>query len=336
MAVGGAGGNSGRAGLLLPLTGRFAGLGASMSQAARLAAPETDPVLRLDPRDTAEAGGAANAATRATTAGAGILLGPVFAEDARAARAAAPAATPVVAFSNTSALEGPGLYVMGLTPAQSIAAILLYARRQGVRRAVVLSTPQPIGREAEQAARRVGAETGIEIAAVTWTPGPGAAAGGREQLLSQITSAAGGRPDAVLIPEGGETLLAFARLLSGAGLQLLGTTQWTGGGFAAPELDGAWFAAPDPAGFAAFADSYSTAYGQAPGVLAGLAYDAVIMARLMAGTPGAGFESIARADGFPGVVGRFRFRPDGRCERDLAILAVSGGGASVVDSVASA
>ena len=42
-------------------------------------------------------------------------------------------------------VAGQGAFVMGITPAQSVAAAFSYARAQGVRRVAVVSAPGPLG-----------------------------------------------------------------------------------------------------------------------------------------------------------------------------------------------
>ena len=36
-------------------------------------------------------------------------------------------------------------------------------------------------------------------------------------------------------------------------------------------------------------------------------------------------DGLTRKDGFTGVLGPFRFLPDGRCQRDLAVLSIENG-----------
>ena len=46
---------------------------------------------------------------------------------------------------------------------------------------------------------------------------------------------------------------------------------------------------------------------------------------------GFGAEAITQASGFTGVDGVFRFRPDGRVERGLAVYEMQAGGPVVID-----
>ena len=73
----------------------------------------------------------------------------------------------------------------------------------------------------------------------------------------------------------------MARALAAAGLnsqkvQILGTGLWNDARVSAsPALQGAWFAAPENAGFQAFAQRYRAKFGCDPTRIATLGYDAV-------------------------------------------------------------
>lgn len=319
----GSGSAAGRAGLVLPLEGRFGTLGRKMVRAAELANRE-DGVLSLTIHDSSSDAGAA--AKAAMDAGADMVLGPLLGRQMAAVRRSTGGHVPVISFSNDTGLAGPDSFVMGLAPEQSIVPILSYARGQGVKRVSVLSAPGALGERTARIAEAAASDLGLAPVqvAIRTAPGPEAA---REAL--RLPS--GRLPDAVLLPDGGPTLLAHARALSGTGLQVLGTAQWSTGTLAgSPVLTGAWFAAPDPTGFTEFSDAFESGTGDAPGVLAALAYDAVSMARTLAAAGRLDRSGLLRAEGFAGAAGRFRFRADGQCSRDLAIFAMEPGGPRVV------
>jgi hypothetical protein len=146
-------------------------------------------------------------------------------------------------------------------------------------------------------------------------------------------------------PTGG--LAYIAEALRGNGLdadqaQFLGLQRWdvSAEALAVPSLQGGVFAAPDPALVGAFNGRYRAAYGESPHELAGLAYDGVAAvgamiaeAKAQGGSP---FSTarLTKSSGFAGVYGPFRFLPDGQVQRNLAILEVQGGRASVAESAA--
>ena len=155
-----------------------------------------------------------------------------------------------------------------------------------------------------------------------------------------VTDTAGALPfDAVLLPVGGQALASIAPLLpyfdvDPATVRFLGTGQWDAPGIGRePALVGGWFAAPDPAGRASFDNRYQAAFGAPPPRLATLAYDATALSAVLAGRPGGPdftIEALTVVDGFAGIDGLFRFAPDGRVERSLAVLEVNRESATMI------
>jgi ABC-type branched-subunit amino acid transport system substrate-binding protein len=132
-------------------------------------------------------------------------------------------------------------------------------------------------------------------------------------------------------------MAALAPVLASSGVkaQILGTGVWNDPRvLRLPALQGAWFAAPDNAGYAAFAQRYKARFNADPLRLATLAYDAASLTAALARTQGAQRFSTAvltNPSGFNGIDGVFRFTPDGPNERGLAVMQVSGGMATVVN-----
>ncbi len=145
--------------------------------------------------------------------------------------------------------------------------------------------------------------------------------------------------DAVLLPVGGQQLKTLAPMLASYGIDharvhYLGTGIWDDPSLLAePDLDGGWYAAADPSGRADFEKRFQALYGHAPPRLATLAYDATALAgALTRGEQGANFtaEALDNENGFLGLDGIFRLRPDGRVERGLAVIEIHKSGATVV------
>ena len=309
----------GDAALLLPLSGEAGALGRNMERAAGLgsaAGGSAQPPV-FDTHDTVD--GARLAAREALDGGARLLLGPLRADQTPAVLAEAGAA-PVVTFSNDDRLAAQGAFVMGVTPAQSVAAAFSYARAQGVRRVAVVAAPGPLGETSAAAAREVAAAGGLTLSSILLRQGAGG-------IASELRAAGGGvLPDAVFLPDGGPALVDFAQALSGSGVQLMGGVQWgvqDVAGVAA--LNGAWFAAPPPAAFVRFLDDFQARFGESAGVVTALGYDAALLAAALGAARRLDRTGLIRADGFSGVLGRYRFREDGRCLRDLAMLTIDNG-----------
>jgi hypothetical protein len=94
-----------------------------------------------------------------------------------------------------------------------------------------------------------------------------------------------------------------------------------------------WFAAPPPEARQKFIERFTAAYGRTPPRIASLGYDAVALAASLADAPpGARFtpERLTNPNGFAGIDGLFRFGPDGRIERGLAVNEVLADGVAAV------
>jgi ABC-type branched-subunit amino acid transport system substrate-binding protein len=318
--------------LVVPLTGADAGVGSSLANAANLALTDTgEKSLRLNIYDSAGPGGAAAATQRAVAEGAGLILGPLLAADVRAAAPVARrASVPVIAFSNDESVAGDGVYLIGLSPTQSIARVVGFAREKGAVRFAGLIPSGLYGERASQALNRAVRSAGGRVTALenfSRSPASARAAAGRLRVKGGF--------DAVLIADGGQTAAVAAPVLPGAA-KLLGTELWANdkqlGKTAA--LRGAWYAAAPDTRFAQLASRYRARYGKSPYRLASLAYDSVLLAARAAKAWPIGRPFPARTlgdrEGFVGVDGTFRFGRDGVADRLLEVRQVTGAGTSVV------
>lgn len=321
--------------MLLPLTGQAAGIGQTMSHAAQLAQGASGRIIDLDILDTqGRPERAAEAAGTAVDDGAQLVLGPLFGDEVPSVMRAIDGRAPLVTFSNNALLADQGAFVFGITPDQSVSAILRYARDRGVKSFAVVAEPGDLGRRAVSIAQSVATETGLKLTSTRYLNGNG----NQSTLLDDLRADGKGRlPDAVLLPDGGSNLGGLATLFDGTGMQLLGTVQWSRQDLAnMPALVDAWFAAPDPRAFSSFTEAYQARYAGNAGILAGLAFDAVTMAQNLALSGNLDRAGITLPAGFSGVVGDFRFRADGQCRRDMAILAVNAASVNVVDKITAA
>ncbi len=122
---------------------------------------------------------------------------------------------------------------------------------------------------------------------------------------------------------------------SSPSVRFLGTGLWDDPAVVGePMLQSGWFAAPSPNAWQDFSARYRLTYGDAPPRLASLSYDAVSLVSILSnGIPYRRFTEGALTDpnGFAGVDGIFRFRPDGGADRGLAVLQVNQEGFTIVD-----
>lgn len=332
-----------------------------------------DAHLTLLPRDTrGTADGAAAAARDLLDRGVRILIGPLTAGEVAAVKPiAAERGVPVLAFSTAATLAGDGTYLLGFLPGEEVRRIVAFAHDKGAQRFAVLAPATPYGQLVSDALRQAAAEQKVAVVqSVTFDPtaiDPSPAVrqlakydsrkaaldAQRKQLqlardpasqeaLKRLSDQqlAGDVPfDAVLLPVGGQQLKTLAPMLASYGIDharvhYLGTGIWDDPTLLAePDLDGGWYAAPDPAGRADFEKRFQALYGHAPPRLATLAYDATALAgALTRGEQGANFtaDALDNENGFLGLDGIFRLRPDGRVERGLAVIEIHKSGATVV------
>jgi branched-chain amino acid transport system substrate-binding protein len=347
-------------GLLLPLSGPNASLGQGMLDAAQMALFDIKggrvALLPRDTRGTAE--GAAAAARDALDHGARLLIGPLTAPEVEAVKpVAAERRVAVLAFSTAVSVAGGGTYVLGLLPSEEVRRVVGFAHQKGAQRFAVLAPETAYGQLVADALKAEAAAEQVSIAATAFfdpnaidlAPSVRQLANysGRKQLANAPAPASEEAPaagdvgfDAVLLPEGGQQLKMLAPMLPQYGVdpahvRYLGTGLWDGDPTlsAEPALEGAWYAAPDPTGRVDFEKRFAALYGHAPPRLATLAYDATALAAALSrGLEGADVspEALTNPNGFVGLDGIFRLRPDGRVERGLAVIEIHRAGNVVV------
>lgn len=355
--------------LLAPLTGPNAERGMSLVQAAKLALdmPGAPALDVIDTHGTPD--GAAAAATAAISGGAGLILGPLTnVETAAAAGPANAAGVAMLAFTSDSTQSRPGVWILGLTPGQQVRRMVTASMAQGKSRFAALLPPNDYGRALSvaysEAVASAGAGSpniatvgnGVQAANVAVRDMSGYAsrrgpldaeikaarashsAGGRKEAAELSRKSIAGPPfDTLLMGATGDQLAQLASMLpyydiDTPPVRILGPALWAvpaarGGA----NLDGAWYAAPDPAARSAFDQQYTAKYGTpAPG-LADLAYDAAAIARVTAANGGFSAGSLTRPEGFSGVDGVLGLQTNGTVRRGLALFEIQRGGAQMIE-----
>jgi branched-chain amino acid transport system substrate-binding protein len=223
--------------------------------------------------------------------------------------------------------------VMGIAAPPQVRRVVDHAIDAGIKRFATFAPQTPYG---EQMARtlesHVAVRGGTVVAAELYDPRSRDLMPSARRLATEAQSKGAGEGKlAILIPVAPPALSAVLSTLAAAGLdkdavQFIGTGVWDVNGIGAEAmLRGAWYAAPDPARRADFERRFTSTYGKPPHRLATLAYDGVALAgQLARRKPGGDFtaEAITNPNGWSGVDGIFRFLPDGRSERALAVLEV--------------
>jgi len=331
-----------KAALLLPLSGPNAAVGRAMQEAAQLAVFDLgEEKFTLLPRDTGGTPeGAVAAADAALADGAQIILGPLLGVEARpVGERAAARGVPVISFTNDRSVAGNNVYVFGLTPASQVDRVVELAQSRGARRFAGLIPEGAYGDAVDSALRnavqRVGGQlVVVERYAQSGDPSPAVrrlASGGARGARGDIGF------DAVLLPEFGDRLLSVSPFLpyydiDPATVRYLGVAAWEEARFyREPSLAGAWFAAPPPEPRNVFAEKFRQLHGRTPPRIAALAYDATTLGIYLAKSGGeVSPPKLQAPQGFAGVDGLFRLRPDGTTERGLAVLEIRREGPQIV------
>ena len=329
-----------RIALLLPLSGGAAPIGQAMQQAAEMALFDTGAkelaLAAYDSGDSADT--AMEAYRKARTDGVAMVLGPLFGTSAKAlAPLVAQGGANVVSFSNDESVAQRGVWIMGIAAPPQVRRVVDYSVESGIRRFAAFAPQTSYGEQMVRALESQATIRGATVAGVELYD-PNSA----DLVTSAKRLAAGLKGDgklAILVPVAPPRLSTALAALAAAGLdnksaQFIGTGVWDVPNVGADAMArGAWYAAPDPARRADFERRFLATYGRPPNRLATLAYDGVALAGNLARLkPGGDFsaEAITNPNGWSGVDGIFRFLPDGRSERALAVIEVQGNRGTVV------
>jgi branched-chain amino acid transport system substrate-binding protein len=329
-----------RIALLLPLSGRTAPIGQSLQQAAEMALFDTGAKeLALAAYDSGEsAETAVEAYRKARLDGAALVLGPLFGTSATAlAPLVAQGGANVVSFSNDEQAAQPGVWIMGIAAPPQVRRVVDYAADQGIKRFAAFAPQSAYGQQMVQTMESQVVQRGGRVVAVELFDANSPELFPAARRLAD--AAKGEEKLAVLVPVAPPRLSSAVAALIAAGIdtkeaQLLGTGVWDVPNVGQDTvLRGAWYAAPDPARRADFERRFLATYGRPPHRLATLAYDGVALAGHLARLKSGGdfsAEAITNPNGWSGVDGIFRFLPNGRSERALAVIAVQAGPGVVV------
>jgi ABC-type branched-subunit amino acid transport system substrate-binding protein len=330
-----------------------------------------NPDILLMPKSTGSEIAARESVTEAIREGADLILGPLFAEEVTAiAPIARASGVPIVAFSSDIKVAGDGVYLLSFPPDEDVARIVDFAVRNGYLKFASLTPQSDYGFRVASAFKKSVNDHGAAVTdAVTYPTGSTAAMnlpvqrvahyGGRHGSLVAKRAEAKKTGDAatvkalenrdtlgdlpyqaIFVAEGGQQLRALAPLLpyydiDPRKIKFLGTGLWDDRSLLnEPSLEGGWYTAPPPEAHDQFVARYARAYHSTPPRIASLAYDGVSLAVALSAHPEERrftAETLTHPDGFAGVDGLFRFLPDGRTERGLAVLEMHPTGSVIVD-----
>lgn len=325
-----------RVALILPLTqqGGPSAVGQSLRNAAELAVAEsgTNAVTVLIKDDQSSPEGARAAAEAAISEGAEVIVGPLYASAVReAGRVARGAGRPVIAFSTDASSASRGVYLLSFLVEGYVDRIVQFAASRGKKSFAALVPESEYGNVALAQFQSAAAAAGVRVQAIERY-----ARGGVTPAAQRIGSVSG-QIDALFIPEQADQMASVSQALVSAGIdpgriQMLGTGLWNDSRvLRLPALQGAWFPAPENAGFNNFAGKYREKFNSDPTRISTLSYDAMSLVVALSQMPGGLSEqTLTNPSGFNGADGLFRFRAGGLNDRGLSVLQIRNGTTSVV------
>ncbi len=331
--------------LLVPLSGTYKELGQGLLDAAQLAifkiGDENLVLMPIDSKDSTT--GAIDAAKKAASSGAKIILGPVFSSSAKAiAKIAADNNIQVVSFSNDKSLANSGVFAIGFLPEQQIRRIVNFSISKGIKDYITMLPTDSYGATVTKELQNV--MNGQEGVALIKNEDYQLDAKGRITRLDEharkvITAANTPGAKAILLPAGTANAVDTAAILASnnydkSKIQLLASDQVNDPAILKnPALEGMWFTASSNERRSEFEGNFRSAYGHDAPKLAGLAYDGIALVATVARISGDNFsrDALTNPRGFIGVDGIFRLRDDGLAERGFAVMMVNNGKGVVID-----
>jgi ABC-type branched-subunit amino acid transport system substrate-binding protein len=240
-----------KVGLVLPLSasGNAAVAALSMKNSAEMALAEfQNPNIQLLIKDDGgNPQGAQQGTQQALDEGAEIILGPLFALSVPAtAQLTRTRGVSVIAFSTDSSIAGRGVFLLSFLPESDVNRIVEYSVSIGKRSFAALLPDNAYGNVVEAAFKQAVGRKGGRIVAFEKY-------GADRATPARTVASSLGTADALLLADDGDSVVATADALTGAGanlrnIQLLGTGLWDNPRvFASPALQGGLYAAPDPA-----------------------------------------------------------------------------------------
>lgn len=322
--------------LLLPLTGSRAKIGQSLKKAAELALfdqpKETLTLVFKDTKSTPE--GAKNAFNEVVAQGINATIGPVFSDEVRAISAlAGRKGLYLLTLSNDTALQGSGVYVLGLTPRHQIQSIIEYAVTHDLKKVGVLIPKNTYGDLLESDLKQA-------LASLNLGPVPTARYNPLGDDLGVAMDALSIQNlDALLVLEGEKTLARVSKFLETSqdvshDLQLLGigaldslkiTTN--------PKMIGVIYAGVAPGARVVLNQRFESVFQEKPERIATVLYDALTYLSKCANTHSGNPKTIVpQTLSFEGFDGPVTITNGGIVQRSYSILEITKEGAKVIAS----
>ena len=158
-----------RVAVLLPLSGQNANTGKTIRTSVEMAVLQSAPQnLSVTFFDTARSDAFENAASEKPD----VIIGPVFAGEARMLNAIKSVDTPALSFTSDATAVGDGIMTMNLMPTNSVEAITKEMSSDNVTKFVILAPDTESGRLMAGTAKNAASIYGIKLVGIIYyTPG---------------------------------------------------------------------------------------------------------------------------------------------------------------------
>ena len=345
-----------RAAVLVPLDGRAAAIGQEMQRGAELAIFTLgNPNIDLTFHDTSS--GINSAMNAAMMQNPDIIIGPLFAENTKAAKPIAQIAdVPILSFSNDSAVAGQNAWLISQTPEQEIETVLRHAlqtitpiqdaERDLLSVGLIVQDSLYGNRISRHAIDVLTSDGGVTAEMLTLNKDVLADENTLRQSIKNLTkwippsSEGEERPprfDIVIIAGDVSFGLRVAPVLSWydldpAKVKYLGTSQWTTAAILQePSLNGGWFASQPSAQADQFQSLWSVTNQGRASKYAMMAFDAVALVSTLSPDHPQGITGALTSNpGFNGFSGAFKLAPFGQNTRQLEIREINSGSFDVI------
>ncbi len=345
--------NSIRAAILIPMTGPAKTIGEDLQRVANLAVfTLQNKNINLTFYDTGA--GVENAMAAALSQQVDVIIGPLFAEDTKRVKGLALAANiPMLSLSNDRSVAGSGVWVLGQTPEQEVAAVLAFALDRvtpiggsGMPSLMIVTQESEYGQRMGQYAADFIRESGKTSADILTLSDDilNNEAALRRAIRRQVKWVKSTQDkinvpyyDMVLIAGDVPFSLRVSPVLSWYDLdservQYLGSSLWNRPAILQePSLVGGWFAGAPSPHYKRFQKIWKRIFPQSPSLHAVLIFDAIAMVSASDySTPELLRQSLINPDGFIGFGGRFKLLADGNNIRSLEIREIKPNAAEII------
>lgn len=324
-------------GVLLPLSGKAADIGQGMQNAMFMALDDLkNNRLMLKFYDTKSSEtGALQAAEKAISEGADLILGPLMGEEVKAmANVALSEDVPVVSFTTSPQVLQKGIYTIGLLNAEQIDRAVSYAVSQNRTRMAMLVPDNNSGLNIVKAAIMSAETNKMKLTKVAfYNPNRMDFSSIVKELSSQSDF------DTVLIADNGNRLKSIASMFAYNDIMypdvlFMGTSAWDNTNLSKETiLYNSVYPMVSKNYGTYFADKYKNTFGEQPKTIYSFAYDSVLLASILSGKNRDDLNvGITGKSGFIGVNGFFKILPTGQSFHSLEMLEITKDGTKVVSS----